>query len=111
MDNEDSKPFKPIERLKKKLGVDILYIWILTLLKDEKKYAYEIRNELKEKYGFAPATVTSYAVLYKLEKEGFVEVLEQSLKPNRKYYQITDKGNLLIAETKEIMLSVINNLF
>lgn len=110
-DSKDEKPFKPIERLRKKLGVDILYIWILSLLREEKKYAYELRNELKDRYDVTPATVTSYAVLYKLEREGFVEVIEQSLKPNRKYYQITEKGLQLIEETKEYMQTVLTNIF
>lgn len=94
--------FKPLDRLFKKLTVEILYVWILGLLTEEQKYAYQLRDEIKEHFGFTPAMVTSYAVLYKLEKDGFVVTAENTLFPNRKYYSITDKGKQLITETKAI---------
>ncbi len=103
--------YKPLERLKKKLRVDILYIWILVILKEEKKYAYELRKEIKERFGFAPATVTSYSVLYKLNNEGFVSSLVHSPFPNRKYYEITVKGEKLIEETKKEFEQIYNELF
>ena len=111
---EDSPPirYKPLERLKKKLTVEILYIWVLTLLRDEKKYAYELRREIKEKYRFSPAMITSYHVLYKLEKEKYVSSLKQTLtKPNRRYYEITEKGMKLIEETKLLFHNVYSTLF
>ncbi|MHA2251135.1 MAG: PadR family transcriptional regulator [Candidatus Kariarchaeaceae archaeon] len=93
--------FKPVDRLWKKLRVDNLWLWILKLLIEKNKYAYELRQEIKERFGFEPATVTSYAVLYRLERSGFVTEASQSLTPNRKYYQITSKGveALKLAET------------
>ncbi len=107
----DEESFKPLDRLRKKLMVENLYIWILILLKEKKKYAYELRNDIKERFGFAPATVTSYAVLYKLNREGFVEIVEQNPFPNRKYYTITPKGEKLIEETKKVFQDLYFELF
>ncbi len=111
MNEEDTERFKPLERLRKKLRVENLYIWILILLQEEKKYAYELKNEIKERFGFAPATVTSYAVLYKLNREGYVETITQNPFPNRKYYQITPKGEKLIEETKKVFKELYQELF
>ncbi len=109
--DEDKTAYKPIERLRKKLQTDILFIWILVLLKEDKKYGYELRSEIKERFGFAPATVTSYHVLYKLEREGFIQPTEQMMNPNRKYYEITEKGMELIEETKEFFQQTMKHLF
>ncbi len=111
MEGNDEERFKPLERLKKKMMVENLYIWILVLLNEDKKYAYELRNEIKERFGFAPATVTSYAVLYKLNREGYVETITQNPFPNRKYYQITPKGEKLIKETKKVFKDLYRMLF
>lgn len=107
------KNFKPIERLRKKLRTDNLWVWILKLLNEEKKYAYELRQEIKKRFNFEPATVTSYAVLYRLERSGFVNVdsTDHSLTPNRKYYEITEKGKQALIEAKNVLQSTINELF
>ena len=105
------KMYKPLERLWKKLRTDNLWIWILKLLKEENKYAYELRQEIKERFSFEPATVTSYAVLYRLEKSGFVHEASQSLTPNRKYYEITDKGKTALLEAEKILNNTIYELF
>jgi len=110
-DDASKTAYKPIERLRKKLQTDILFIWILVLLKEDQKYGYELRSEIKERFGFAPATVTSYHVLYKLEREGFIQPIEQNINPNRKYYEITEKGLLLIDETREFFERTMNYLF
>ena len=108
---DGSIKYKPLERLNKKLTVEILYIWVLSLLKEEKKYAYELRSEIKQKYGFTPAMITSYHVLYKLEKEKYVSSLKQTLTPNRRYYEITAKGLKLIEETRLFFQSIYSTLF
>jgi DNA-binding PadR family transcriptional regulator len=55
--------------------------------------------------------VTSYAVLYKLEKDGFVVAEENTLFPNRKYYSITDTGKALIKDTRDMFIERFNLLF
>ncbi|MHA2090325.1 MAG: PadR family transcriptional regulator [Candidatus Kariarchaeaceae archaeon] len=108
--SEEKKP-KPVDRLWKKLRVDNLWLWILKLLLEKNKYAYELRQEIKERFGFEPATVTSYAVLYRLERSGFVSEASQSLSPNRKYYQITNKGKEALRMAEKTIKDTLNELF
>ena len=110
---DKEKKFAPLERLWKKLRTDNLWLWILKLLKEEKKYAYELRQEIKRRFNFEPATVTSYAVLYRLEKSGYVNVNKEDTEesPNRKYYEITEKGLEALEEAEKLLISTTNELF
>ena len=110
-DPEIKKKYKPVDRLWKKLRVDNLWLWILKLLLEKNKYAYELRQEIKDRFGFEPATVTSYAVLYRLERSGFVSEASQSLSPNRKYYEITPKGVDALKYAEKIINQTLDELF
>ncbi len=83
----------PLARLKRKITKEILWIYLLNLLKEREMYAYEIRKELERKFGFKPALITSYVVLYRLEKEGYVK--SKSVEKKR-YYMITPEGEELL---------------
>lgn len=64
-------------------------MYILRLLRKKRYYGYEIRSEIQTKFGFWVGNVTSYKVLYLLEKGGYVK----SEKRGREiYYQLTEKG-------------------
>lgn len=80
-----------LRRLKNKITKENLWMYILNLLKNGPLYGYEVRKKIKEKFGFEPATITVYMVLYKMEKEGLV-MKEKASKAQRKYYLITEKG-------------------
>jgi len=60
----------PLKRLERVTTKDILWIYILKLLKTRDMYAYEIRSELNKRFNFSPALVTPYVVLYRLENKG-----------------------------------------
>ena len=65
------------------------------MLIDRPMYAYEISKGLKSRFGFSTAIVTTYVVLYKLQREGLIGVEEEAQaigRPKRKYYTITDSG-------------------
>lgn len=58
-------------------------------------YAYEIYKTIHGQFGFTTATITVYVVLYKMQREGLIQLAEEKTatgKPERKYYQITKKG-------------------
>ncbi len=63
-------------------------------------YGYELRQQVQKRFGWKPATVTSYVVLYRLQRKGYVTIewKEQRGKPARKYYKITKKGDALLRE-------------
>ncbi|MEM2743230.1 MAG: helix-turn-helix transcriptional regulator, partial [Candidatus Methanomethylicaceae archaeon] len=86
-----------LRRLENKITKENLWIYILNLLKDGPLYGYEVREKIKKKFGFEPATITVYMVLYKMEKEGLV-IREKSNKNQRKYYLITEKGLKVLEE-------------
>lgn len=85
----------PMRRLKHKTTKEILWIYILRLLKEREMYAYELKSALRERFGFEPAMITSYVVLYRLESAGYVAA---SWDENKKYYRITAKGERILRE-------------
>jgi len=103
----------PMERLKNKITKEVLWLYILRLLKDRPMYAYEIKGEIERAFGFSPATVSAYVVLYKLEKDGYVEAFwkeGETGKPARKYYKITENGEKLLKEGLDFLYDIIEKL-
>lgn len=86
-----------LRRLEGKVTKENLWMYVLNLLKSGPLYGYEVRKKIKEKFGFEPATITVYMVLYKMEKEGLV-VREKGDRAQRKYYLITEKGIKMLEE-------------
>ena len=82
-----------IRRLKRKLGVEVLWLYLLALLKKKKSHAYVLRKEIEKEFDFLPGNVTAYMVLYKLESRGFVKA---EMDGNKKVYSITPKGRDLL---------------
>jgi DNA-binding PadR family transcriptional regulator len=94
------------ERLVRKLTLENLWIYILSSLRTGPKYGYEIRDYIKERYGFTTGKVTAYVVLYKLMKEGHIILKEEKKDgygPPRKYYGITEKGIKTLHKGKKFL--------
>lgn len=105
---------KAFQRLQKKLTIDVLWMWILKLLSEGPKYAYELKEEMQKRFGFSAATVTNYTVLYLLEKEGIVKKIEISNdleRIDRKYYTMTPLGEELFKEAKKFLKEIYGKLF
>ncbi len=103
----------PLERLKKKLTTQVLWIYILSLLSEKPMYAYEVKEQIEKNFSFAPARITSYIVLYNLEKGGYVtsEWMEtENGRPSRKYYEITESGVDLLKQGKDFINLVVSKL-
>ncbi len=108
---EETKAF---QRLEKNFTIDLLWIWVLRLLRDGPKYAYELRKTIETKFGFSPATVTNYTILYLLEREGVVQKVEKrnsDERIDRKYYAITDLGEKLMDNAEIYLRTTIDKLF
>ena len=108
---ETSKAFK---RLKKKISIDNLWIYILRLLMEKEMYGYELRESIKIRFGFEPATVTSYTILYKLEKDLLVTSHVKDNpegRPDRKYYTITEEGRKAMMEAKGLFDEIYEKVF
>ena len=114
IDSRVLKESKAFQRLVKNLTIDLLWIWILKLLRTEPKYAYQLKQEIQEHFGFSPATVTNYTILYLLEKEGLVEKTEitNSIERiDRKYYVITEYGEAIMKEAEKYIAKTYKILF
>ncbi len=76
---------------------------ILSFLQDRPKYAYEMALEMKERSGGAYTMPLLYPVLYRLQNQGYVEVVEQMVSQSNRmriYYQITPAGRAYLREIK-----------
>ena len=110
----DSKDSKAYQRLVKNLTIDLLWIWVLKLLRESPKYAYQLKQEIQERFGFSPATVTNYTILYLLEREGLVEKTEMrnnDERIDRKYYIITKFGEKVMNEAEKYLQQTYQKLF
>ncbi len=97
----------PLGRLKSRTTKEILWIYLLRLLKERKRYAYELGDELHSRFGFRPARITIYVVLYRLEKDGYVE---SSWDGKKKYYHMTKKGEKLYKEGLAYLEGLVDTL-
>ncbi|MEA2071724.1 MAG: PadR family transcriptional regulator [Asgard group archaeon] len=113
-DKEEINSAKAFRRLKKKISIENLWIYILRLLQKNEMYGYELRNSIKKEFGFEPATVTSYTILYKLEKDELVSSYMKDNpegRPDRKYYKITEKGSKMMQHAKELLEEILEKVF
>lgn len=70
----------------------VLELCVLSLLKRNDKYGYELVAEISKNIEISEGTI--YPLLRRLKNEGYVETyLEESKEgPPRKYYRLTEKG-------------------
>lgn len=111
---EGSKESKAYQRLVKNLTIDLLWIWVLKLLREKPKYAYQLKQEIQERFSFSPATVTNYTILYLLEREGLVEKTEMrnsDERIDRKYYVITKFGEEVMDDAELYLKQIYEKLF
>lgn len=103
----------PMRRLEDKTTKELMWLYVLNLLQERQMYAYEIRSEIRKKFGWKPPMVTSYTVLYRLKRKGYVktEWQQQRGKPPRKYYRITPKGRKLMRDAKRYLSDFQKRLF
>jgi len=95
-----------LRRLEQKLTKENLWIYILHLLRGGPLYAYEIRDKIKAAFGFEPATITVYVVLYKMEREGLVTSTAEKRAPSnivRRYYSLTEVGIQALEEGRRML--------
>jgi PadR family transcriptional regulator PadR len=102
------------EGLVRKLTVENLWLYILSLLKEAPRYGYEIREQLAKRFGFKPNEVTVYAVLFRLKRGGYIalqEVKESKEGPKRKYYALTPKGEEALGKARRFIEESYERLF
>jgi PadR family transcriptional regulator PadR len=101
----------PSIRLREKLTIDNLWLYILSLLKGKDMYGYELREEIVKKFNFLPGNVTAYRVLYALKRRGMVETTLKDVEGReRKYYTITKSGKAELETGKTVLKEILIKL-
>jgi DNA-binding PadR family transcriptional regulator len=108
--SEPSQKPKAVTRLVNKLTKEMLWIYILRLLQERPHYGYELKELVTRKFDFSPATVSGYAIIYRLIKDGLIVESEGDSSP-RKYYSITDKGRAAMTDAKKFLNETIELVF
>ncbi|MDD5022869.1 MAG: helix-turn-helix transcriptional regulator [Candidatus ainarchaeum sp.] len=108
MGSEKIEESAPIKRLKKNITSGNIWIYILSLLKKNKKvYAYALDKGIQEEFNFKTSLVMIYLVLYRLEGEG---IIESKFEERRKYYTLTKKGEKVFENGKKILNGIVKRL-
>ncbi len=89
---------RELTRLEEKLTIDILWVYILSMLAKKASHAYALRDAIKKRFSFLPGEVSVYVVMYKLQGRGYVSSKKEK---NRKVYSITPKGKTLLKQAKK----------
>lgn len=93
---------KPIERLKRKIEKENLWIFVLSILQKGKKTGTELKNLIQKRFGFISGNVTAYKVLYLLKKGKYVE---RKRSGKFVFYKILPKGRSELRKAKRILKS------
>lgn len=98
---------RPSERLKEKVEKENLWLFALSILKDKRMNARDLRGLIKKRFGFVYGNVTAYKVLYLLESENYVKS-----EKNGKFvfYRITKKGIAELKEAKRLFKSYFSGI-
>lgn len=79
-----------------------LPLLVLSVLRDDELYGYEIAQRIRERSGdlFAPSEGSLYPALHRLEREGALTAAWRASErgPRRRYYAITPAGHALFAD-------------
>ncbi len=95
---------KPLRRLKRKLTVETLWLYVLAALSAHgPTYAYNVKKLIQEMFGFKPSTATLYTVIYRLERGGYLKNVGGE-------YSVTPKGAQLLREGLEFLESTTSTL-
>lgn len=88
----------------------VLELCVLSLLKTNDRYGYELVAEISKCIAISEGTI--YPLLRRLKNEGYVETyLEESSEgPPRKYYKLTVKGEEMRKEFLEEWNAFINGI-
>ncbi|MHA1484573.1 MAG: PadR family transcriptional regulator [Candidatus Thorarchaeota archaeon] len=101
---------KAIKRLTDKLTKEMLWVYILRLLQERPLYGYEIKHLITQRFSFSPATVSGYAIIYRLIRDNLIEA-QVGGNSRRKYYAITEDGRQAMREAKDFLERTLGTVF
>lgn len=88
--------------MQKRIPTELINYLILKAMEEGPSYGYELIKRLEEKSNdhWDPSYGTVYGALNRMEDNGFIERTEKE-DEDRKYYQLTDKGEKELREREE----------
>ncbi|MBS3790561.1 MAG: helix-turn-helix transcriptional regulator [Candidatus Thermoplasmatota archaeon] len=88
--------------MQKRIPTELINYLILKAMEEGPSYGYELIKRLEEKSNdhWDPSYGTVYGALNRMEDNGFIERTEKE-NEDRKYYQLTDKGEKELREREE----------
>ncbi len=108
--NHDAKAMR---RLITRTTKENLWLYVLTLLEERDYFAYELRDAIRNRYGVEMASVTAYVLLYKLQRDGLVELSverKEGRRPTRKYYRVTETGRRTLSQARKYLELLVKTL-
>ncbi len=102
-----------MRRLIRKTTVESLWIYVLTVLIEKPYHVYGLKKKLEELFKFSVGLMVLYKVIYLLERHKYIEktnIRHKSGGPERKYYKLTDKGEKLLLEGRDVLEDIVRRL-
>jgi PadR family transcriptional regulator PadR len=86
----------------------MLELCILNAIKGSSLYGYDIVRKLRDIPSLVISEGTIYPILSRLKREGFVQttIKESSEGPPRKYYELTEKGQLILLKMNKYWMDI-----
>ena len=90
---------KVLNRLRRKMTIENLWMYVIASLLKGPTYAYDVKKRIRELFGFEPSTITLYAVIYSLKRDGLIRVISEQPKT----YGVTDEGREALKDALNIL--------
>ncbi len=98
---------KPLYRLKSKLTIENLWVYVVASLMVKPTYAYNVKKLINELFGFNPTTITLYSVVYRLKRSGLIR---EEISSGEKIYRPTEEGIKELKDAIAFMDELVNRL-
>lgn len=95
------------EHLRESLTRGNLWVYILSVLESGPASPSEIKKKVTARYGFSPAGITFYSVLYRLRREGLVQRKSDEF---RSAYAVTASGRSELVRALDLLERIRKNL-
>jgi len=98
---------EPFERFKKLNTEGNLWIYVLSLGKENVVCEEDLRRLIFEKFGFLPGNILLKSVLYRLKRKGYIKT--EKLK-GKKAYVTTEKGKAQIEKMRKFAQDLLQKI-
>ena len=98
---------EPIKRFNSSVTESNLWIYILSLAKEEEVQEKEVARLIFEKFGFLPNSLMLQTVIFRLKKDGYAS--KEKFK-GEKAYKITEKGLKELDKVKDICQALLQKI-